>query len=297
MRRERTLEKKEKRRFGDRRDGKLLRNLDSMHFIMPIIYPNRCDNEAYLSERIDLENINAYLAKKNADNPDFKYKLFHVILTTMVKTLYLRPKMNRFIANSNMYQRNEVTAAFTIKKTFEDESEEALAFIHTKPTDTIDTIRDFIRDQVTSCRSDKADAATDNMDFFNKLPRFLSKAIVRLVMKLEKRGKAPKSLNEGDPYYSSCVLSNVGSIKLKCGYHHLTNWGTTSLFCLIGEKKMTPRFDENGNAQMRETVDIGLTIDERIADGFYYAKSLRLIKHLLQNPELLELPLSEPVEY
>lgn len=47
----------EKRRFGDRRDGKLLRNIDGMHLIMPMIYPNRCDNEAFISERIDLTNV------------------------------------------------------------------------------------------------------------------------------------------------------------------------------------------------------------------------------------------------
>ena len=65
------MEKKQKRRWGDRRDGRLLRELDSMHFIMPIIYPNRCDNEAYISERIDLTNINEYLKKKNAGEEEF----------------------------------------------------------------------------------------------------------------------------------------------------------------------------------------------------------------------------------
>ena len=59
---------KRKRRWGDRRDGMLLRNLDSLHFITGIIYPNRCDNEAYISETIDLTNINAYLKKKNEKN-------------------------------------------------------------------------------------------------------------------------------------------------------------------------------------------------------------------------------------
>jgi hypothetical protein len=53
-----------KRRLGDRKDGRLLRELDPMHFIVPLIYPNRCDNEAYISERIELTNLNAYLAKK-----------------------------------------------------------------------------------------------------------------------------------------------------------------------------------------------------------------------------------------
>ena len=52
--------------FGDRPDGVLLRDLDSLHYITGIIYPNRCDNEAFISETIDLTNINKFLEKKNS---------------------------------------------------------------------------------------------------------------------------------------------------------------------------------------------------------------------------------------
>ena len=44
----------QKRRWGDRRDATLLRDVDSLHFIMGIIYPNRADNEAYIAERVNL---------------------------------------------------------------------------------------------------------------------------------------------------------------------------------------------------------------------------------------------------
>lgn len=93
------------------------------------------------------------------------------------------------------------------------------------------------------------------------------------------------------------VLSNLGSIKLKCGYHHLTNWGTCSLFCIIGEKAVRPVFDEQGGATMKETLDLGLTIDERLADGYYYSKSVRLLKYLLEHPQELEKPMKEEVQY
>ena len=56
-----------KRRRGDRKDGRLLRELDSLHFITGIIYPNRCDNEAYISVKVDLTAMNAYLARKNEE--------------------------------------------------------------------------------------------------------------------------------------------------------------------------------------------------------------------------------------
>ena len=48
---------------------------------------------------------------------------------------------------------------------------------------------------------------------------------------------------------------------------------------------------------MRESVDLGFTVDERIADGYYYSKSIRLFKHLLAHPELLELPFEQEVDY
>ena len=33
--------------MGDRFDAKYLKDTDSMHFIMPFMFPNRCDNETF----------------------------------------------------------------------------------------------------------------------------------------------------------------------------------------------------------------------------------------------------------
>ena len=286
-----------RKKFGDRRDGTLLRKIHSMHCIMPLIFPNRCDNEAFISERIDLTNINRYLEQKNKDNPEYAYNLFQVMITAMLKTITLRPKMNRFIANQTMYQRNKVTAAFTVKKLFTDEGGEALAAIHSKDTDTIDTIHDEIFRQISFCRSENKDASTASMDMIQKLPRFLLKLVGVTVRFLDRHGWMPQSMIATDPFYSSVVLSNLGSIGLHAGYHHLTNWGTTSVFCVVGQIKKRPFYDENGNVEMRESVDLGLTIDERIADGYYYSKTIRLLRKLLENPELLDRPLKEEVEY
>ena len=286
------------RRFGDRRDAKLLRDTDALHFIMGIIYPNRADNEAYIAERVNLEPIKAYLAEKNVEGIPFKYTFFHVILTALVKTVTLRPKLNRFYANENYYQRNKITAGFVIKKEFSDGSEEAVALLEARPDATIDTIHEEIRRQVQATRNEQKMNTTDNsMDILNKLPRFLSKTAIRFIRFLDRHGWCPDFLIGDDPNYSSVFLSNLGSIRLRSGYHHLTNWGTSSLFCIIGEKKWTPLYDQNGLVEMRETVDLGLTVDERIADGYYYSKSIRLFKYLLEHPELLEQPLNTEVEY
>ena len=270
-----------------------------MHYIVPLLYPNRCDNEAFISERIDLTAVDAYLEKKNAEDPEYHYNLFQVIVTAMLKILTLRPKMNRFIANKNVYQRNEISAAFVVKKRFNDDGEEALAFLHAKDSDTIETVHDEIYRQITDRRSEGAtgDSSTDSMDVLNRMPRFLSKFLVSIICWLDKHGWVPDFLIATDPYYASAVLTNLGSIRLHSGYHHLTNWGTNSVFVAIGEKKPRPFYLDDGSVVMRDSVDLGLTIDERIADGYYYAKTIRLMKKLLAEPELLERPLNEEVDY
>ena len=257
---------KQKRRFGDRKDGYLLRDQDAMHFIMPLIYPNRCDNEAYIAETVDLTNINAFLAEKNAGNPVFKYTMFHLVVAALLKTIVLRPKLNRFIANKNTYQRNEVSAAFVVKKIFSDNGGEGLAFLRAKEDSTLESLHESLFKQISSCRkSENGDSSTDDaMNILNKLPRFLSKFLIWLLTRLDVHGWIPQSIIATDPYYSSVLISNVGSIKLKCGYHHLTNWGTCSIFCLIGEKSVRPVFDSEGHMEMKEMLDVGLTIDERL---------------------------------
>ena len=285
------------RKFGDRKDGVKLKKLHSMHVIMPLIFPNRCDNEAFVSDRIDLTNINTYLAKKNADHPEYAYNLFQVIVTAMLKTIVLRPKMNRFIANNTMYMHNDVSASFTVKKIFSDDGAEALAQVRVKGAETIDDIHNEIFRQISFCRSEKLDGGTESLNAVAAIPGFLKKIVGAGARFLDRHGWMPSSVTEGDPFYGSVYLSNLGSIKLQAGYHHLTNWGTCSVFCTIGAIKKRPFYEEDGSVQVKECVDLGLTIDERIADGYYYSRTVQLLKKLLENPELLERPLNEEVEY
>lgn len=279
----------------NRRDAVLVRNIDSMHYIMPLMYPNRCDNEAFISETVDLTNALAWLERRNAEGPEYKYNVFQLIVTAVLKTITLRPQLNRFYANYNLYQRKEVSAAFTIKKQFNDESEEGLAFIHSKGSDTVETIHDEINRQVHYVRHEGKDQSTESMDFLQKLP--FKKLLGVGARFLDRHGWMPRSVIATDPYQSSVVLANLGSIKLHAGYHHLTNWGTTSVFVIIGEIRPRKFEDEQGNACWRTSVDIGLTVDERISDGFYCARAVALLHKLLENPELLERPLEEKVDF
>ena len=50
----------------------------------------------------------------------------------------------------------------------------------------------------------------------------------------------------------------------------------------------------DGRKEIRDVVDLGCTLDERIADGFYFVRSLKLVKHIFAHPELLDRPIGEP---
>ncbi|SCX04448.1 2-oxoacid dehydrogenases acyltransferase (catalytic domain) [Lachnospiraceae bacterium YSD2013] len=283
-----------RRRWGDRRDGKVIRDIDSMHYIMPLMYPNRCDNEAFMTLHINLEKTEEYIKQKNKENPDNKIAIFEIIIAATLKAIRLRPHMNRFIANKTMYQRNELTAAFTVKKNFRDDGEETLARVVAEDGDTLDTINKKVVDQINFCKTG-TDESSEAMNFIQKLPG--KKFIGVMARMLDRHGLMPKSVIATDPYQCTVVLTNLGSIGMNIGYHHLMNWGTTSIFIVIGKKHNRPHYDKDGNITMRREMSLSITIDERISDGFYYARSLRLLKKLIENPELLELPIEEEVKY
>ena len=157
--------------------------------------PNRCDNEAFIQEQIDLTAVNAYLAEKNRGEPAFKYTLFHIVVAALVKTVTLRPRMNRFIQGMRLYQRYDLTAAFVVRKQFTDTAREALAYIKFDDTDTMDSIHRKIQDEVIlNRRADTVDNSTDGMDMLTKLPRFVLRFVMWALRRLDFYGRAPYSL-------------------------------------------------------------------------------------------------------
>ena len=287
-----------KKKWGDRKDGIWLKDIPAMNRIMPTLLPNRADNEAHINVDIDLRPIQAYLEKLNAGRTEDKYTFFHLVSAAVGKAFILRPKMNRFIVGSKLYQRRNVTVGFTVKKKFNDHAEEALAFFTYDPKETLESYHEKIMAQIHLTKSDvEKDTSTGAMDIVAKLPQWLITAIVKFVLWLDKHGWAPEGLVGSDPNHAAIFLSNLGSIGLEAGYHHLVNWGTNSCFIVIGKKYWKKDYDQAGNEDLHEVLPLGITLDERIADGYYYSGTVALVKELLAHPHLLEMPADTPVEY
>ena len=282
---------------GDRVDATLVRGLDGMHLIIPAMLPNRTDNEAYIRELIDTEALDAYVEKKNAENPQYKYTMFQVILAAIGRTIEMRPRMNRFIMGDRYYDRRHISFSMIAKKAFSDNGAEGIAILRYEPESeksSIDEMHDKLCNYTYALRKkEQTDSTTDTIDIITKMPTGLVHFVMRLLYRLDQRGHMPWAIAKDDPYNSTVWISNLGSIKLNAGYHHLTNWGSNSIFVVVGERHMHPFYDDAGNVTMKPSIEIGLTLDERIADGYYYSKTVRLLKHLLHNPELLDVPCKE----
>lgn len=282
---------------GDRREARRIRDLDPMHQLMPYFLPKRCDSEVYMHERIDITDALQFIREKNQAGGETNLKLFHLILAALAKTVILRPCLNRFISGRRYYERCEVSLAFVVKKQFSDEGEESLMILKADGDMTLDQISRRVAGEVKEVRKSGGNDLDSLLRVLAKFPRPVLAFFAWILRRLEYHGKMPAFLAEMDPYYCTAFVANLGSIKIGAPYHHLTEYGTNSMFVTIGEVHKETVPDPDGNPVLRDILEIGVTLDERIADGYYFARSVRLLKFLLKHPDWLELPFNEEVNY
>jgi hypothetical protein len=289
---------KRPRKWGDRRDGHWVKDAPGLNVVMTCLMPKRTEAEVYLNQQVDITELLRYLEEKNAGRTEDKTTLFHCFVTMFARVVNERPLLNRFIQGARIYERDEITLSFIAKRRFTDHSEESLMVFTPKGTDNLDSVsRHIIGDVHEMRKQTSAQGIDDILDKFAALPRPLLMFAVRVVRWLDFWGKVPKALTQGDTNYTTVLLSNLGSIKCPSVYHHLNNYGTNSIMITIGTMHKDLVVMPDGTTQVRDFVDIGATLDERIADGFYFARSLKLVHHICANPALLDLPLEEDSGY
>ncbi|MBQ3428269.1 MAG: hypothetical protein IJH28_00685 [Mogibacterium sp.] len=278
-----------------RRDGVRIKDVDGFHSIVPYIMPKRTEAEVSMTEQFDVTDLVAWMAERNK-NEGTQLKIFHAICTAVARTIYHRPKLNIFISGRTYYQRKDITLSFVVKRQFDDEAEESLMFLKVEPDMNLDSISKMIIGDVDKVRKSSDGNDLDKlMKLVGSMPRFVLEGFFGVLKVLEYHGMMPAALTADDPNYSTVLLANLGSIKAGAPYHHLSNYGTCSIMITIGtlHKEMKQMYD--GTWQERDVIDMTLTLDERIADGFYFAKSLRIAKYMLEHPDVMNEPISKPV--
>lgn len=289
------LRKFKKAKWGDRPDGYRVQ-VTGMQTVMANLMLKRTEAEAYCHDTIDATALVAFLERKNAEHPEFKTTIFHCALMCIAKMIHERPELNRFVQGRRFYQRHEISLSFVAKRQFTDGAEEALMLVVPGEDATIDSLSRYIVGDVNAARNiEQSKEGVDKLlDQFAMLPRPILMLAVKLVRILDFWGKLPHAIWETDPNYTTVLASNLGSIQCPSVYHHLNNYGTNSIMVTIGTLHKEEMLMPDGHREIRDVVDLGATLDERIGDGFFFARSLRLVKYIFAHPELLEQPLSSP---
>ena len=283
-----------KKRWQDRRDAKRIK-MPAMMRLMTYI-SDRQDSDVYINRKVDVTELVKYMKEKKKENSDLTY--FHAFSIAIAKVIYNRPKLNRYIINHKCYERNDVILTFTAKVDFSDNAKEVMSLIKVDEQDNIFTISDKIKEKVNSFRNKKEqNSSDDSLDALDKLPGWLLKTIVAPVAKfMDRHDLLPNSLNNDLIYNSTVILSNLGSIKCGAIYHHLTNFGTNSILVTIGDIHKEQVVMPNGKVEIRDVVEFGINLDERIADGVYFSKAVNLLDYILRNPKTLEGDANERIE-
>ena len=81
--------------------------------------PRRTDCDVFINSPIDVTNTVAYIDKRKKKGEYITY--FHAFLLALAKTIYNRPKLNRYVKNRHMYEHTNVSISFVAKIEFEDD--------------------------------------------------------------------------------------------------------------------------------------------------------------------------------
>ena len=283
--------KKIKKRWGDRKEATRVRNVDTFMKMVPYLMRSRDASCVYLKEVIDATNLVKFIEEN-----DKKYSYFGVVLSAITRTLALRPHMNRFVQGLRHYQRRKIVLSFVAKKKFTEEAIETNVKIAFDRYATLDDVTERLSGSIKVAKDESKDDTDELLTKLMKMPRFMLRMVMSFMDWLDFHGWYPKFMNDVDPMMSSAFITNLGSIGLETvPFHHLYDRGTCSLFVALGKVHKGMINVEGEGLVERDVIEIAITLDERISNGFYYIKAIELMKDLLKHPEkLLEKPEEVP---
>lgn len=262
-----------------RYDGTVVR-AGTLRRFMPFLMKGRNESAVYFAQRVDVGPTLAWL--KSPDGAG--YTFFHVVLAAILRTLVDRPAMNRFVVGRTLYQREGLSMGFAVKKRFADDGKLTTVKIDFEPGDGIADVKRRIDEAIGEGRGEAETTSGKEMNVVARLPGPLISLLMWVQGLLDGWNLLPSAMIKPDPLYSSVFLANLGSIGLEAPFHHLYEYGTTPLFAVIGKIHKEQWIDDEGRVDVRDTVLIRWTFDERICDGLYCARSLDQMVRYLAEP-------------
>jgi len=289
--------KKRRRRFGDRKDGRKIRSLAPMNYLSPYLMPTRTGSANMIDDSLDMENVERYIKEKQAAGLK-GFGMLHIFVAAYVRTVSQRPGINRFISRQKIFARNNIEIIMTIKKEMSLNAEETVIKVYPEATATAEEVFHLLNATINENKGTDGDESDFDgvARIVNYIPGLLLKFTVWCLKTLDYFGLMPKALLKVSPFHGSLVITSMGSLGIPPVYHHLYDFGNAPLFISFGAKRRENALQEDGSVKKKAFVDYRIVTDERICDGHYYASALKYMKKLLKNPYLLDTPPETVVE-
>lgn len=280
--------------FGKRSDGKRVTQGDPLMHIIPYLMRTRTESHIYYKRTIVVDQILDYIKEQRRHGR--RITMFNIVIAALLQTVHRRPVMNRFIAGRRLYERNKFEVLYTVKQNLTDEGLESVAKVPLDPKHTIFDISDIMADHIRDIKKGVMKGDDKMIRFFSRMPRWVIRSVAALFRFLDFHGWMPKDLIETLPFYSTVFVSHLGSLGADAPFHHLYEFGTNSVFLVIGRTYDVPFKGPQGEVIWKRCMDLAFSVDERVCDGFYYVRSLRILEQFLLNPRLLEYPASDDID-
>lgn len=243
---------------------------------MSFLLRGRNESAVYFEQRLDLTRTLPWLEQRNA-------RLFHLVLHALASVLHERERLNRFTVGRNTYQRSGVYLSFAAKKSMSDDAPLATIKRRFDKDESFSALVAALGSDVAEARSDRPSHIDKELSILLRLPAFLLAFLLGLLKRLYAWGLAPRALVDTDPMYTSAFVANLGSIGIDAAYHHLYEHGNCPLFMTIGRVTDTPLVVD-GAVVVRPVLTLRFSYDERVEDGLYAARSLRLLSERIEHP-------------
>ncbi len=251
----------------------------------PYLSRSRAESVVYFTRKLDVTDAIDFINEKKKEG--LKLSLFSLIVTAGARTVEQRPLVNRFVLGRRLYQREIFDVSYVVKKSMSDEGEELLLTLPVDPTMKAREVAAMMAAKQDEIRGKQATGLDSLMDLFGKLPRPIMRLVFAIVRFLDFHGRLPAFIRDELPFYSTVFISNLGSIGVDAPYHHLYELGTTSIFLAFGKTYRDTVVSRDGSITVRKFMNMNFTADERICDGFYFARSFDLFIRYLEHPETL----------
>ncbi|MGE5474182.1 MAG: 2-oxo acid dehydrogenase subunit E2 [Ignavibacteriales bacterium] len=277
-----------------RSDGERLKSLKPFMQIIPYIMEKRSDAQNFSEQTFCADTIDHYIKEKKEQGHSLSY--MHFFIAAYVRLIAERPQLNRFVMNSQVYQRNGIFVSMAVKRSLSDDGEETTVKFEFTGKESIFEIIEIIDNKIVQATSYKNNHDVDKLaKTVMSMPGTIKKLLVRILKGMDHHNLLPKSVIKASPFHTSLFFTYLKSIDTNYIYHHLYDFGTTGIFVALGKTVKLPVV-ENNEVVVKKCCQIGYTLDERICDGFYFSQSLKLFEKYLNNPYLLETGINEKVK-